>query len=99
MKGPAFLFDLDGVIFDTEGQYSIFWNQIGEEYLGDSDFASKIKGETTATSLKRCCPDNDLERERLRRRLYDFEAQMKFGYIPGVQTFLSRLKEKGCPPP
>ena len=22
---------------------------------------------------------------------------MKFGYIPGVQTFLSRLKEKGCP--
>ncbi len=97
MKGPAFLFDLDGVIFDTEGQYSIFWNQIGEEYLGDSDFASKIKGETTATSLKRCCPDNDLERERLRRRLYDFEAQMKFGYIPGVQTFLSRLKEKGCP--
>ena len=27
------LFDLDGVILDTEPQYTILWDQIGEEYL------------------------------------------------------------------
>ena len=28
----AALFDLDGVVFDTESQYSIFWGMIGREY-------------------------------------------------------------------
>ena len=26
------LFDLDGVILDTEGQYTLVWNRIGEKY-------------------------------------------------------------------
>ena len=43
----AVLFDLDGVIVDTEGQYSLFWKQIGEEYMpGMPDFALAIKGRT-----------------------------------------------------
>ena len=28
----AALFDLDGVVFETESQYSIFWGMIGREY-------------------------------------------------------------------
>lgn len=28
----AALFDLDGVVFDTESQYSVFWGMIGKEY-------------------------------------------------------------------
>ena len=27
------LFDFDGVVMDTEAQYSVFWHQIGVEYL------------------------------------------------------------------
>ena len=27
MKVKAALFDLDGVIFDTEGQYYVFWGE------------------------------------------------------------------------
>ena len=46
MENILFLFDLDGVVFDTEGQYSLFWNRVGEKYKGDSDFAMKIKGQT-----------------------------------------------------
>ena len=26
----AALFDLDGVVFDTESQYSVFWGMIGK---------------------------------------------------------------------
>ena len=28
----AALFDLDGVVLDTETQYSVFWGMIGKEY-------------------------------------------------------------------
>ena len=30
-KCAAALFDFDGVVMDTESQYSIFWNEVGEE--------------------------------------------------------------------
>ena len=40
----AALFDLDGVIIDTEPQYSIFWDKTGAEYLHDTDhFGMKSK--------------------------------------------------------
>ncbi len=40
------LFDLDGVILDTESQYTIFWNRMGEQYLQKKDFGLLIKGQT-----------------------------------------------------
>ena len=42
----AALFDLDGVILDTESQYTIFWENIGLEYLGKAGFGTLIKGQT-----------------------------------------------------
>ena len=33
----AVLFDFDGVVIDTEGQYSQFWHQVGVDYLGMSE--------------------------------------------------------------
>ena len=40
------LFDFDGVIVDTESQYTIFWNKMGKDYLGLEDFGLTIKGQT-----------------------------------------------------
>ena len=31
-KCVAALFDFDGVVMDTESQYSIFWNEVGKKY-------------------------------------------------------------------
>ena len=43
----AALFDLDGVVLDTETQYSVFWGMIGKEYHPElPDFALRIKGLT-----------------------------------------------------
>ncbi len=42
----AALFDLDGVIIDTESQYSVFWNSQGDTFLGEKDFGQRIKGQT-----------------------------------------------------
>ena len=66
MKGYAFLFDLDGVIFDTEGQYTVFWDKIGADYLGDPALAAKLKGETIATSLMKCFPGDECKQEEVR---------------------------------
>ena len=40
------LFDCDGVIVDTEGQYTVFWNEMGQKYVNDANFGSKVKGQT-----------------------------------------------------
>ena len=41
----AALFDLDGVVFDTESQYSIFWGSECRRYLPEEDgLEHKIKG-------------------------------------------------------
>ncbi|MGI6793367.1 hypothetical protein ACMYZ5_03420 [Bacteroides sp. KG68] len=45
-KTKAVLFDFDGVVVDTEAQYSKFWHRIGEEYLGMDDMEGKVKGQT-----------------------------------------------------
>lgn len=41
------LFDMDGVLIDTEPQYTIFWNEIAKQYnIEVEDFETKIKGMT-----------------------------------------------------
>ena len=45
-KPIACLFDLDGVIIDTESQYTVFWGGICKEFLGDESLCLKIKGKT-----------------------------------------------------
>ena len=41
----AVLFDFDGVIMDTETQYTVFWDEQGHKYLGEEDFGRGIKGQ------------------------------------------------------
>ena len=45
-KNIAVLFDFDGVVVDTETQYSIFWHKMGVDYLGMEDLESRVKGQT-----------------------------------------------------
>lgn len=88
------LFDLDGVLLDSEGQYSIFWEQIDKEYpTGIDNFATVIKG----THLKRIMthfPDNKA-REEILDKLMDFERNMRFVFFPGALEFVKRLREAG----
>ena len=43
-KTIAALFDFDGVIMDTETQYTVFWDEQGRKYLNEEDFGRRIKG-------------------------------------------------------
>ena len=94
---PAFLFDLDGVIFDTEGQYSVLWDEIGKEHFSDSSFAGKIKGQTLVQIFDLYFKDNLPLQKEIRDRLYRLEREMDYRYVPGVEAFLSELKSAGYP--
>ena len=76
MEKRAFLFDLDGVIFDTEGQYTVLWNRIGADWLGDADFGKKMKGQTLVQIFGRYFPDNEAARKDIQERLDRFEGEM-----------------------
>ena len=53
MKRYAALFDLDGVLIDSESTYSKFWTEIDREYpTGYPDYAMRIKGTTLPMILK-----------------------------------------------
>ena len=51
-KTIAALFDFDGVIMDTETQYTVFWDEQGRKYLNEEDFGRRIKGQTLCYSRK-----------------------------------------------
>lgn len=88
------LFDLDGVLIDSEGEYSTFWGAIGDRYGRGDDFKDRIKG-STLTEILAHFPES--ERAVIKRELYDFEARMEFKVYPGVKRFLAGLHERGIP--
>ena len=57
-KTIAALFDFDGVIMDTETQYTVFWNEQGLKYLNEEDFGRRIKGQTLAQMALAWCFHN-----------------------------------------
>ena len=95
----AALFDLDGVVFDTESQYSVFWGMIGREYHPEMpDFALRIKGQTLVQIYDKYFSDDATfahidgytdcksEQAKITDRLDEFELNMSFPYIPGFET-------------
>lgn len=92
------LFDLDGVLVDTEGLYSKFWTEIGEHRYptGIPDFANVIKGNTLEVILATHFPDKELQ-DKIVTELKTYEAAMPFVLFPGALEFLEQLRHAGVP--
>ena len=93
----AALFDLDGVIFDTEPQYTGFWGSEFRRYYPDRlGLEQAIKGQTlTQIYDKWFSGPLEAERENVRTRLYAFEASMDFPYVKGTAEFILALRAMG----
>lgn len=92
------LFDLDGVVFNTEPQYTIFWGEQGRLYHPEvPDFGQVIKGQTLVQILDRWFPGQNELQKKITAELDDFEIKMNYEYVPGVEKFLSELKNAGVP--
>lgn len=96
-KNIAILFDLDGVIIDSERSYSRFWKEIDSIYpSGIPEFERVIKGTTLYDILDRYYPDPRI-RADVEKRLLDLEGKIRYGYEPGALELLQELKRIGVP--
>lgn len=92
----AALFDLDGVVFDTEPQYSVFWGSEGKRYFPeDPDFARRIKGMTLDVIYETFFSKLVSEQPKITARLNEYERNMKYEYVAGFPEFIKSLKNRG----
>ncbi len=96
MKKFAALFDLDGVIINTEPQYDVFWKKIGDDYnLGIDHFERIVKGTTLPNILNRYFSGLSKEKQQdIVQANREFDLQMSLELIPGVLEFIYEIKEK-----
>lgn len=94
-KTIAALFDFDGVIMDTETQYTVFWNEQGLKYLNEEDFGRRIKGQTLTQIYEKYFPVLPEAQREITTKLNVFEKQMSYEYIPGVEAFIADLHRHG----
>ncbi len=93
----AALFDLDGVVFDTEPQYTVFWGSQCRLYHPEHPgLEHEIKGSTLTQIYDRWFSGPlASEQVAITERLNDFEAQMQFEYIGGFEQLIADLHAHG----
>ena len=95
-KTIAALFDFDGVMVDTEPQYTLFWDEKGKKYHPEiPNFGHHIKGQTLIQIYKQFFREPESLQDEITRQLLDYELTMYFEYIDGVVDFMKELREKG----
>jgi len=93
----AFLFDLDGVLIDSESEYTRIWQEVDQLWpTGVEDFARVIKGTTLYEILGKYFPTQEI-RNRVMRYCIDREKKMEFRLCDGVDVLLNKLEHLGIP--
>lgn len=92
----AILFDLDGVLIDSETEYTEIWADIeSSRPTGIKDFPLIIKGTTLPHILSTYFPEE--LHEGIVKELTERESRMRYDWCPGAEKFLHELKKAGIP--
>lgn len=92
----ACLFDLDGVVFETESLYTSFWSEMKKEYCPEiADFEYIIKGQTLVQIYDKYFSGEEKKQQEITNKLNKFEQSMPFNYVDGFETFVKALRSKG----
>lgn len=91
----GFLFDLDGVIIDSEPGYNIFWGGVFAHYYPDQpELHRAIKGQTLTEIYRRFYPDPELQ-ELITQQLNAFEKDMEMPWVEGFVEFAKAIRQAG----
>lgn len=91
----AALFDLDGVLIDSETLYTQFWAEVGKtHHLPSPTFAQDIKGTTLSDILETYFPSPEI-RADVDRLLHEFENEIVYPVFPGALELVDRLRSRG----
>ena len=93
----AALFDLDGVVFDTEPQYTIFWGSQCRLYHPEHPgLEHEIKGQTLTQIYDQWFSGSLLsEQAVITERLNEYESNMHYDYIEGFERMIADLRSHG----
>ena len=92
----ACLFDLDGVVFDTEPLYTLFWRNLNKRLRPNIDnFEHIIKGQTLVQIYDKYFTGDEDKQKEVTTLLYEYEQNMSFNYICGFELFIKGLRSKG----
>lgn len=90
------LFDFDGVLMDTEPQYTRFWDETGSRFVNIEGFGQMIKGQTLKQIFGKYFADRSDEVLReIEDSINEFERNMVYEFIPGAADYLLELKKAG----
>jgi len=97
MDNIGFLFDLDGVIIDSENTYTRIWDEIEQTFpTGIDNFPYVIKG-TTLDSILDNYFNKPEDRAGVIAMIEEKENEMTYDYICGSDEFLLELKRRKLP--
>jgi len=90
------LFDLDGVLIDSEGSYTQFWQSIDQRFpTGIQNFAQVIKG----TNLNHILTyfSNQETCAQVVDALNKYQSHMSYEFFPGAIQLITKLKKFNIP--
>ena len=97
MNKRGVLFDLDGVLLDSEGTYTEFWGEIDRRYpTGVPGFCQIIKGCNLHEILTTYFPGAELQRQ-VEESLNEFQRDMEYRFFDGAMAFVEQLEAAGIP--
>lgn len=89
----AALFDLDGVVFNTEPQYTMFWKSQFSMYHPElPGIETQIKGMTLVEIYDKYFAGMLEEQSKITAKLNEFEVNMHFEFIEGFVDFVTNLR-------
>lgn len=96
-KPIGMLFDLDGVLIDTESEYTRVYTEINRRFPTDfPDLPRRVKGMTLDNIIATFYPDTEQEQE-IRDTLHELEKTIVCKWIPGAKEFINWLINENIP--
>ncbi len=93
----GFLFDLDGVLIDSEKEYTRIWDEIDRMFpTGVEGFSKKIKGTTLEKILDTYFAEEAIKKKVI-EELFLRERKMVYTFCPGAKELLEEIKSCGYP--
>ncbi|OHT11379.1 2-deoxyglucose-6-phosphate phosphatase [Tritrichomonas foetus] len=90
----AALFDLDGVIFDTERHYKILFDEIGQKYCPEHpNFANETMGMSDEKVLQKYFAGREHLHQVILDLIADYDETLPLDYIDGFMEFVQDLKK------
>lgn len=91
------LFDLDGVLVNSEPLYTQFWAAVEKIFpTGIPNFPIIIKGNNLSKILSTYFPDKKIQAQII-GMIDDFENEMQYDIFPGVMNFIYQLEKANIP--